>query len=1775
MKAKRALRTLLACAAVSLGLPQNSQAQSGVSIAFNNVGLSSIQYNGTEFLQYGDFRLDLVTFLNSDGTTFTGDTGSTVAIDSVQQTQTRTYDWGTIVTHYSVVGNQLNVQVVVQNRLPNTIQGILLEPLGLNFPSAIQEFAPGYPLITNTLGQPGIQSMTYSSGTMVLAADDVLKPLQLGFPYTFNSPASTMFPITLNTDRVSSYCGCYPTINRPIAPYGSDTFLFSLRFGPAGSTATSLASDVYQNFATAFPPTFSWPDHRPIGSLHLSTLTQGLTGWSTNPRGWLSDKTIDVTTPAGIANLQQRILSYADYSISIMQIMNAQGMITWDLEGQQFPGYIGDPTALVTVAPEMAGIVDAYFQRFTAAGFKIGVNLRPQQLAVAPDGSSIQEYFVPNPTQLLLAKATYAHARWGATLFYVDSNVNSATDPNAIDPTIFKTLQAALPDSLFSPEHSVAQYWGYSAPYMELAGGFTSTPAGDRFMYPNSFSVIYTADGPIQQSFSSLVTAVQHGDILLYRSWWNDPQNQLVQSIYQTAGVSSPTVVSVNPTASTTGAGQAVQFTSIVAGTVNQQVTWRIAGGGVGSLSPSGLYTAPGSIAAQQTITIQATSVADTTKLGTAFLTLSPQVGISLIPQSGSLGPNQLLQFTPVVTGNTNSHVTWLLASGSPGTLSPSGLYTAPASITSQQTISVQATSAADPTKSVTATITLNPAAAVLLNPLTGTLTAGQTLQFSTVTEGISQVNWSISPSGAGTISSSGSYTAPMSITSRQAITVQATSVSDATKFATATVTLVPTVAISLNPTSGTLTASQTIQFTPTLSGTTNQQVTWNLSPAGIGAISPAGLYTAPAFVASQQTVAVQATSLADATKYATATVTLNPTVTVSLNVTTGVLTRGQTLQLSATVTGTANQQVNWTLAPSGAGAISPSGLYTAPASILSQQAVTVQATSLADSTKSASAIITLSPSICPGPSTNAFTGCYYPDTVFGASSGLGFSRVDPQINFNWYASGPGSGFGPYNFSVRWQGNFTFSAGAYTFTLSTDDGSILYIDGQQVINDWSVHAAYPLTQAVTLTAGTHLIEFDYFQAGGNASASLTWTNTPLLVSISPTLGNLNAGQTQQFSTGVTGSSNQQVTWNILPTGMGSISSSGLYTAPAQVATQQTVTVQATSVADPTKSATATLILPPSTSSSAGPSPSCATPGTNVFTGCYYLDTAFGNSNGLGFKRIDPQINFNWYTNGPGSGVGPYNFSVRWQGYFSFAALPYAFTLSTDDGSILYIDGQAVMNEWGIHGASPTTQTVTLSAGSHLIELDYYQAGGNASASLSWTNGSAPIGISLSPTSSTLNAGQTQQFTPTVTGTANQQVTWSISPAGAGAVSSSGLYTAPASVTSQQTVSVQATSEMDPTKSAAATVTLTPSTTTSGSCGPPSTNAFTGCYYLDTTFGTSNGLGFSRVDPQINFNWYTNGPGSGVGPYNFSVRWQGYFTFDASAYTFTLSTDDGSMLLIDGQQVVNEWGVHAAYPTSQTVTLTAGAHLIEVDYYQVGGGASANLSWTNPALGISISPTAGNLNAGQTLQLTADVTGTANQQVNWSISPAGMGTISSSGLYTAPPWVTTQQTVAVQATSAADGTKTATASISLSPSAAISAPLNASCAPPGTNAFTGCYYLDTNFGSSSGLGFTRVDPQINFNWGTDGPGSGMGAYNFSVRWQGAFTFTGGTYTFTLATDDGSVLYIDGQQVASEWGAHGSYPLNQSVALSAGTHLIEVDYFQIGGGASASLNWTRGN
>lgn len=62
-------------------------------------------------------------------------------------------------------------------------------------------------------------------------------------------------------------------------------------------------------------------------------------------------------------------------------------------------------------------------------------------------------------------------------------------------------------------------------------------------------------------------------------------------------------------------------------------------------------------------------------------------------------------------------------------------------------------------------------------------------------------------------------------------------------------------------------------------------------------------------------------------------------------------------------------------------------------------------------------------------------------------------------------------------------------------------------------------------------------------------------------------------------------------------------------------------------------------------------------------------------------------------------------------------------------------------------------------------------------------------------------------------------------------------------------------------------------------------------------------------------------------------------------------------------------------------------------------------------------------------------------------------------------------------------------------------------------------------------------------------------------------------FQLASDDGSRLWVDGQEIIDNDGAHGMSPKESEIALRAGYHPIRMDYFQGGGGRGVVLKWAR--
>ena len=282
-------------------------------------------------------------------------------------------------------------------------------------------------------------------------------------------------------------------------------------------------------------------------------------------------------------------------------------------------------------------------------------------------------------------------------------------------------------------------------------------------------------------------------------------------------------------------------------------------------------------------------------------------VSITVVPSTASVVANSTQLFDATISGASNTTATWQVngvtgGNSTLGTISSSGLYTAPA-VSATMTFTVTAISNDDSTKSAIAVVTVSPAStggtprpvAVAITPTSANVVAKQTQQFSATVSGTtnSAVTWQVNGvsggnNSTGTISSTGLYTAP-AVTAKTSVTITAVSGADTTKSASAAVTITPVatsqpVSIAVAPTTASVVAGKTQQFSATVSGSSDTAVTWEVNGvsggnSSTGTISSSGLYTAPT-VSSTLSVTVTAVSSADNSKTASAAVTVSPAST-------------------------------------------------------------------------------------------------------------------------------------------------------------------------------------------------------------------------------------------------------------------------------------------------------------------------------------------------------------------------------------------------------------------------------------------------------------------------------------------------------------------------------------------------------------------------------------------------------------------------------------------------------------------------------------------------------------------------------------------------------------------------------------------------------------------------------------------------------------------------------------------------------------------------------
>jgi hypothetical protein len=389
-------------------------------------------------------------------------------------------------------------------------------------------------------------------------------------------------------------------------------------------------------------------------------------------------------------------------------------------------------------------------------------------------------------------------------------------------------------------------------------------------------------------------------------------------------------------------------------------------------------------------------------------------ITVTITPASASLLLGNTQTFSATVTGAADTTVSWsvnAIAGGTPltGTITAAGIYTAPSDLPPATTIQITATSNSDPAKSATAMLTVTSDVAIALSPSTIGVELGAALSFRVAISSSGHpdtaIRWSISgpacPAACGSLDANGNYTAPQILPTPATATVTAQSVADPSKQASAAVTITSNFSLQLSAPSSVASGGSAViaaTFTPVAGSNPSTTLSWTLSGAGcsgtscgvlavattqasgVGATSTSATYTAPVTPPSPNAVTITVTPQADPSKKALANVTIQPGVGVALSPGTATLAANHRITLTAQVFGSANSAVAWTVNgfTNGTGTVGQICVvasipcqplsagnnlqvdFEAPGAIPAPNPVSVRATSLADSTRSASAQVTV-----------------------------------------------------------------------------------------------------------------------------------------------------------------------------------------------------------------------------------------------------------------------------------------------------------------------------------------------------------------------------------------------------------------------------------------------------------------------------------------------------------------------------------------------------------------------------------------------------------------------------------------------------------------------------------------------------------------------------------------------------------------------------------------------------------------------------------------------
>ncbi|MEN6478048.1 MAG: PA14 domain-containing protein [Anaerolineales bacterium] len=395
-----------------------------------------------------------------------------------------------------------------------------------------------------------------------------------------------------------------------------------------------------------------------------------------------------------------------------------------------------------------------------------------------------------------------------------------------------------------------------------------------------------------------------------------------------------------------------------------------------------------------------------------------------------------------------------------------------------------------------------------------------------------------------------------------------------------------------------------------------------------------------------------------------------------------------------------------------------------------------------------------------------------------------------------------------------------------------------------------------------------------------------------------------------------------------------------------------------------------------------------------------------------FTRQDTVLAFEWGLGSPHAEIPVDGFSARWRGRWPFEQGLYTFAARSDDGIRVYLDGALIINNWREQSAVPSTVELYVESGEHLIQVEYFESGGEAAVSLGWElQGAFPAWKGEYYSNATLS-GQ-----PTLVRNDNElSFNWGTNapdsrlPANSfsarwtrSVLVAEAAYRFLARADDGVRVYVDDRLIIDEwheartdTYEGYAWLTAQPHRIRVeyyDNAGVASVNVWweqvsrysgwRGEYFANTKL--DDPPFFVRNDDAIDFDWGNDSVGYGLPADNFAVRWTRTTRLDAGTYELSARADDGVRVYVDDDLIIDEWHDADNKRYKASVNLGQGQHKFVVEYYDHAGQAIVRFDW---ALQNTPTPTA---SATQTPTRTSTPTATVTKAPTTAIPATAVPT----------------------------------------------------------------------------------------------------------------------------------------------------------------------------------------